>query len=374
MRLIHNLIWVFLLLLDRKLLIMNNSISLLFLILSSSLIIVLICTPVVIRVAFLKRLMDEPDNRSSHLKLTPTLGGVTIFAGVIISSCIFINFSSDIFFQLYVAAVIILLLVGVKDDILILSPVKKLLAQILSSLIVIIGSDLRIINLYGIFGIFEVPYLVSVLLTLFVFISLINAYNLIDGIDGLAGGLGIISSACFGCYFTLNGNVAFSLLCFSLVGALLGFLYFNYSKTYKIFMGDTGSMIVGFSLSSFAVQLMNMYAPKIESENVFNAPLVAGAILFIPIFDTLYVFITRTMSGKSPFYADKNHIHHILIQRGYSHVQSSIILYLLQLFVVGFTVLFFENSTSVFTIFAFFLVLIINIVVNLVKKYLKMVL
>ncbi len=284
--------------------------------------------PVIIKISRLKNLMADPGERSSHITKTPTLGGVAIFASTLISYFLWENPDEGQLIHLSISAIVILFFLGVKDDILVLSPKKKMFVQVAVSALVVILADLRIENLFGIFGINEVPYLLSLPLTVFIFIALINAINLIDGIDGLAGGIGMIAGGMFGLWFFLNGHFAMACLAASMAGSLFGFLRFNYSKTSKIFMGDTGSLIVGFLLSMFALKFIQLNIEyRFNPKASFSAPILAIVVLIVPIFDTLRVFIIRLKDKKSPFIGDRNHLHHILIDSGLSHFQTSVILW-----------------------------------------------
>ena len=258
------------------------------------------------------------------------------------------------------SAIIILFFLGVKDDILVLSPKKKMFVQIAASALVVILADLRIENLFGIFGVNEIPYVISLILTVFVFIALINAINLIDGIDGLAGGIGMIAGGMFGLWFFLNEHYALASLAASMTGSLVGFLRFNYSRTSKIFMGDTGSLIVGFLLTMFAVKFIQLNIQyRFDPHSSFSAPILAIVVLIVPIFDTLRVFIIRLKDKKSPFTGDRNHLHHILIDSGLSHFQASVILWT---FTLISTILFIsiskttDNTTSLYILIALFAV------------------
>ncbi|MDI9873265.1 glycosyltransferase family 4 protein [Flectobacillus rivi] len=308
--------------------------------------------PVIIKISRLKNLMAEPGERSSHIKKTPTLGGVAIFASTLISYFLWSNPDEGEFVHLSISAMVILFFLGVKDDILVLSPKKKMYVQIAASALVVVFGDVRLENLFGIFGIDEVPYILSLPLTVFVFIALINAINLIDGIDGLAGGIGMICGGLFGLWFYLNGYFAMACLAASMAGSLFGFLRFNYSKTSKIFMGDTGSLIVGFLLTMFAIKFVQLnIAYRFDPNALFSAPILAIVVLIVPIFDTLRVFIVRLKDKKSPFVGDRNHLHHILIDSGMTHLQASVVLWV---FTVVSTIAFLfitkntDNTTSLY--------------------------
>ncbi len=283
--------------------------------------------PSIITVAELKNLYDEPNSRGSHKHRIPTLGGLAVFAGIIIS--ILFWSASDEFQSLpyLMTAITILFFLGIKDDILVLSPVKKFIGQLIAASIVVLFADRRITSFHGVMGIFELDFAVSILLSIFTILVIINAYNLIDGIDGLAGGVGIIASLAFGVWFVTFNNLTFALLAFTVAGALLAFMRFNYNPA-RIFMGDTGSLIVGFILSVLAIQLIETPNSMGEYSFLLRAkPAIAIAILIIPLYDTLRVIIVRARKRMSPFTPDRNHIHHTLLNMGLNHKQVSAVLY-----------------------------------------------
>jgi UDP-GlcNAc:undecaprenyl-phosphate/decaprenyl-phosphate GlcNAc-1-phosphate transferase len=290
--------------------------------------IVLRSIPVVINICNLKGLMVNPIKRSSHSNPTPTLGGVSIFAGTLIGYMIW-NFGDEgVIMHKMWAGIVILFFLGMKDDLFALSPVKKLISQIIASSLVVIGSDLRISNFFGIFGLEEIPYIASVLFTIFMFVALINAFNLIDGIDGLAGGIGMIASGGFGLWFLLNEHWSLACLGLSLAASLAGFLRYNFSEHNKIFMGDTGSLLVGFITTILAVKFVHLNVTSAFAPNTgfVSAPVMAVVMLIVPIFDTLRVFSIRVLRGKSPFKADRIHLHHLMVDNGLSHFWASFVL------------------------------------------------
>jgi UDP-GlcNAc:undecaprenyl-phosphate/decaprenyl-phosphate GlcNAc-1-phosphate transferase len=292
--------------------------------------------PVIIKICALKGLMVDPIKRSSHETPTPTFGGVAIFAGTMIGYMIW-NFNDEGFLIHKVfLGLIVLFFLGIKDDLFALAPLKKLASQILVAIIVVVGSDLRITSFFGIFGIFQLPYLVSALFTIFLFVALINSFNLIDGIDGLSGGIGMIASGGFGLWFLLYEHWSLACLSFSLSASLLGFLRYNFSPTNKIFMGDTGSLIVGYLITVLAIQFVQLNLPSTTSVYK-NAPVIAIILLCVPIFDTLRVFGLRILKGKSPFQADRLHLHHLLVDNGVSHIMTSFILCLSTIVLTSFT-------------------------------------
>ncbi len=319
----------------------------------SALIIALSVTPVIIKIARVKNLLVEPCERSAHLHKTPNLGGIAIFCAILCASCLWANFTEINGIQYYIFALAVLFFIGVKDDLLQVSPQQKFAAQMIASLAVVALGDVRITSLQGFFGIYELYYWPSVGFTLVTFAFIINAYNLIDGIDGLAGGLGIISAGFFAIFFAGTGHFAYATIAISLVGALAGFLRFNFSSKRKIFMGDTGSMLVGFFMSIFVVKFL--YLENFEAVFGFNnSPVVAVSILVIPLFDTIRVFIIRLLNGMSPFYPDRNHIHHLLLNSNLNHPQASVVLYLVNILVVAISIVFFHDVdiTVMFLLFA----------------------
>ena len=291
--------------------------------------------PAIIKVATMKHLYDEPEDRSSHTKRIPTLGGVSIFASFIITISLYAQ-ERFVDFDLLNASMVILFFFGIKDDILMISPIKKLVAQIVSALMISIGSDVRIPQMFDILGFSEIPYWVSILITVFVIILIINSFNLIDGVDGLSASAAIFSSSVFGIWFYLNGYYSMTMVSFTLIGSLFAFLRFNFSKKSKIFMGDTGSMIVGFVVAVQTIEFINFNSGVLINGKMgwITAPVLAISVLILPLIDTLRVFVIRILNKKSPFSPDRNHIHHRLEDLGLSHAKISIIMILANLIIV----------------------------------------
>ncbi|MCY0969885.1 glycosyltransferase family 4 protein [Chryseobacterium wangxinyae] len=298
--------------------------------------------PTITKISRRKNLMDEPGVRSSHMRKIPNLGGIAIFYSIGICTSVFAYELFDLYKFLF-ASLVILLYVGVMDDIVVMRAYKKLVAQIIVSACIVIGSDVRIRNLFGICGIYQINYLVSVIFTIVTFIILINAFNLIDGIDGLAGGYSLICSALFGISYYRLGPYNFPLVVLSviIIGSVLAFLYYNLSnfRSVKIFMGDTGSMLLGFLLAFTCVCFIDIFIdrqlPYIPRYHLESAPVIAVAILILPIVDTLNVIIIRLWNRKSPFLADKNHIHHKLLRLDLTHRRSSFYIISYYLFIVA---------------------------------------
>lgn len=274
----------------------------------------------------MKKLVDVPDGRKVHKSPIPSLGGFGIFAGFILSLLVSVPISGINGLQFIAASAFIIYLLGLKDDVLIISPSKKFVGQLLAVSLLVFKGNIRLDSLYGILGIGHLPYVASVALSILCLILVINAFNLIDGVDGLAGTLGVISSLIFGIYFLMAHDVLFSVMAFSLVGGLAAFLIFNFTPA-RIFMGDTGSMLVGLINGVLVLHFVQVAANPTSVLPVASAPMIAFAILAVPLFDTLRVFAIRiVVHRRSPFSPDRNHIHHLLLDCGFSHPLISLVL------------------------------------------------
>ncbi len=280
--------------------------------------------PVIINVSKTKKLFDEPDERKIHIEPIPSLGGVGIFAGFIVALLFSVSVSQTPELQYLIAAAMVIFFLGVKDDILILTPLKKFLGQVLAALIIIYKGHVVITSMHGFLGIGEMPLMVSYAFTFFTIIVITNSFNLIDGIDGLAGGLGLLISIVFGIFFFANNNIQYAATSFCLSGALIGFLIFNFPPA-KIFMGDTGSMLIGLVCSVLSIKFIEMGSNTNIPYPVLGAPAVAFAILMVPLFDTLRVFSLRILKGRSPFSPDRNHIHHMLLDMDMKHLTITLV-------------------------------------------------
>jgi UDP-GlcNAc:undecaprenyl-phosphate/decaprenyl-phosphate GlcNAc-1-phosphate transferase len=321
----------------------------------------LIIIPVIVIISKTKGLVDLPGERTSHHGAIPSLGGVAIFAGVILGSTLFVppvHLGGQL--RYIIAATVILFFVGQKDDIMGISWRNKLIAEILASLIVIVLGNFRLTSLYGFFNLHEIPMWASFPLTLFVFVGIINAFNLIDGIDGLASGIGIMTSFILGIWMYGIGEQGMAILSWALTGSLMPFFYFNvFGEKNKIFMGDTGSLMIGLLIALFAVVICGKELPVSHFLYMKAAPGVAIAILLYPIFDISRIVIVRIANGKSPFVADRNHIHHLLLDAGFSHRRSTFYILVLNGMAIAWA-LAFRNSSILFlvlTLLAFSIVM-----------------
>jgi UDP-N-acetylmuramyl pentapeptide phosphotransferase/UDP-N-acetylglucosamine-1-phosphate transferase len=288
--------------------------------------------PKIIGLVEYKNLMDNPNIRSSHLRKTPTLGGVSFFYTLIFALFFLNPWSNDQEAIYLIPSLTILFIIGLKDDLVVLSPYTKLVAQFISIVFVISNESFMIHSLNGFLGIENIPVYVYYIIAGVIMLTIINAYNLIDGIDGLAAMVGIVILIIYSAIFYMTEEYFFLLLSITLNGCLIAFLKFNLASNEskeKIFMGDTGSLIVGFIISILTLKFLALSPEKYDSLPflIENIPLIAISILIVPLFDTARVFTIRLASKKSPFSPDRNHTHHILIDYfKLSHKKASFII------------------------------------------------
>ena len=272
--------------------------------------------PVIIQIAKSKKLFDEPDERKVHKSVIPTLGGLGIFAGFIVATLLGAPDSPDL--KYFAASFIVIFFLGLKDDILVISANKKFIGQIIAAIIIMQFGNVYISDMHGFLGIHVIPHYASIFLTLFTIIVITNAFNLIDGIDGLAGTLGFITTVVFSAYFYYANELTYSVMAIALSAAILGFLIYNFSPA-KIFMGDTGSLLIGIVNAILVIKFINVAGMPGESFSLHSAPALGFAILIVPLFDTLRVFGLRILDRRSPFSPDRIHVHHYLLDLGFSH-------------------------------------------------------
>jgi UDP-N-acetylmuramyl pentapeptide phosphotransferase/UDP-N-acetylglucosamine-1-phosphate transferase len=326
----------------------------------------------VIKVSMIKHLFDEPtEDRKIHISRTPNLGGIGIYAAFLFAVCVFVPQQQLEYIRYMIAASLILVAIGLKDDLVGLSPTKKLVAQIATAIIIAQMTNIRITSFYGFMGIYELAEPVSILVTVLVSIFIYNAMNLIDGIDGLAGGIGLLASATYAFFFFQMGYLNDCLIAVAFSGALLGFLYFNLTPA-KIFMGDTGSLLVGFMLAIFSIRFieLNKAVSLVNAKPYFNAaPAISISILIIPIFDTLRVFILRVLRGQSPFAADRNHLHHRFLDMKFTHLQATFVLICTNILFIALAIMLQDIGNAQLITFVLLLAVLVNTIFwNLTKK------
>ncbi len=295
--------------------------------------------PSIIKIAHEKNLCDEPDERRAHTTRIPTLGGIGVFAGLIFAITYWIPFDTALNpahknIQYILCAYIIIFLIGAKDDIIPLSPSKKFIGELVATFLLVYKGGIQLTSLYGILGVYDVPALIGIPLTVLTALVIINAFNLIDGINGLAASLGILVCSVFGAWFFMYERWDLAVLAIAMAGALTAFLQYNITPA-RIFMGDTGSLLIGITVFILAINFIELNKVWHSKMMVESVPAVAIGILIVPLFDTLRVFTLRATRGKSPFSPDKTHIHHVLLDMGYTHMQATMVLVLVNiLFIV----------------------------------------
>lgn len=293
--------------------------------------------PLVIDIAKNRNFVVKPNKRTSHEGVIPNIGGINIFISFLLTVFMF-SYGIISELQFTIIGVFIILIVGFVDDLIDVKPLWKLIGELTSAFFLIVVSDVRLSNLHGFLGIYELSLLVSYALSFFVFIVIINSLNLIDGVDGLASGLGILYSIFFAAYFHLTGNINLAITAYAMMGSLTVFFIYNvFGGKHKIFMGDSGSLLLGYMITLYVFEFCKLNAnPEVLTVyNMTAAPAVAVCVLSVPLFDTLRVMLTRLKKGVSPFHPDKNHIHHLLLKTGLKHRQVTFVLLCVSLFFIG---------------------------------------
>jgi len=287
--------------------------------------------PRIIYIAKKKNIYDIPCSRKSHISPVPRLAGISFFPILLFVISIFVLIYSTQTtpksILIYEPAIkrlfglvggnLLLLGVGIKDDIVGARYRDKMIVQIIAAIILVSGG-LYINDFNGLFGIGEIPTWVGVPFTILLIVFITNATNLIDGADGLASGISGVALISLGILFMMRGMYFYTVICTILVGILIPFFYYNvFNPSRKIFMGDSGSLTLGFLLAYLGIRFA-MNTP--QSYEVFNSPvMIALSALFIPLFDALRVMLERACVGKSMFLPDRRHIHHKLLDLGFSH-------------------------------------------------------
>lgn len=323
-------------------------------------------------------LKDTPDIRSSHTIPVPTFGGVVFYISYILVLFFAQSLDSNHVSITLIASISILFFTGLLDDFKNLSPKIKFLCQIIGVALLMFQPDFRILSLHGFMGIYEIPLYVSVGGSMFFLLGLINAFNLIDGIDGLTGITGVIVAS-FYSYLLYNLGYFFYLsLSLATIATLLAFLRFNFSNTRKIFMGDTGSLVIGLVLGVLTLKLLSVDDTAYGSLSFYRAqlPLFLTGVLFVPLLDTMRVMFLRLTKGVSMFKPDRNHLHHIIVDFGLSHRKASFFIGFVN-FIVALIMFFviqkFNSFQSLFIlVLLFFIAIMILFLMNKNKTALRL--
>lgn len=304
--------------------------------------------PVLIKTLRQWKIYDSPGNHKIHSTFRPSMGGIAIFVGALFALMISLSLKDWMESKIFFISISLMFLIGLRDDILALSPKQKLVSQFLPVFLLVFLHQVTINSTYGLIDFSFVPEWLIWIISIFTLLILTNAYNLIDGLDGLAGSIGIVALTFFGLWFYSIGQQTLSLIAMTFAGSILAFLFFNWQPS-KIFMGDTGALMIGFLLSFMAIQFINLnYLLPEENDSKFQASIsTAIAVIIIPIFDTLRVIIIRLRKLQSPFKADRNHLHHQFLNLGFSHSKSVLAIIAINLFFIGLALLLRNQSDLV---------------------------
>lgn len=283
--------------------------------------------PSILHVARFRHLYDDLGHfRKEHDHGIPRLGGVAIFVSFTITSLMFCMTNQALPINYLLTACIILFAMGLKDDLSGVNSSSKFIIQFVVCAILVILGNIRLTSMYGVFGIYELPYVYSAVLSIFMIVLVVNAFNLIDGVNGLAALTCIVVNGTFAALFIYIHQYELAAVCLAMVGAIVGFLRYNITPA-KIFMGDTGSLLLGLISAVMAIKFLEVdKAMNGKLPEIYSGPALAFAILSGPIFDTIRVFVVRIANGTSPFTADRNHIHHRMLKLGFNHMQTTLIL------------------------------------------------
>ena len=284
----------------------------------------LIMVPFLHRWGMRRNVLDLPDERKVHRHAVTRLGGIAICTAFLLTLLLYVDLSQGM--RGILAGVTIVFVTGLIDDIHGLSPLCKFFGEICAVLTTMLVGNLYIRTLGDLFGMGEIvlPLWLALPFTVVAIVGVVNAFNLIDGLDGLAGGISVISLAAFALLAFRAGNIEVQILCVALLGAMLGFLKYNFFPA-RIFMGDAGSLAAGFVISFLAISLTQGSAGQVQ-------PVVPLLVVGLPVADAVWVMTSRLCAGQSPFRADRTHVHHKFLALGFEHCQTVILIYSISLF------------------------------------------
>lgn len=302
----------------------------------ASLLTVTIVHPRVVKFAIKNKIVDNPDARKLQRVSVPVMGGVAVFAGLVVGLCVAVPFLDIKPLLPILMGISFMLCVGVMDDVVGLSPRVRFIVEIAVTILLILLTGVSLNDFQGLWGFNEVPMWVSVPLTIVATVGIINAINLVDGVDGLSSGYCIMASIAFATLFAKAGSVELLLLCAVSVGSLLPFFFHNvFGKKSKMFIGDGGSLMMGVVMSAYVViAISSDGACEKYAECGMGLVPFTLAVMCVPVFDTVRVMFMRIMRGTSPFNPDKTHLHHMFIELGYSHIGTTLSVLLLNVVVV----------------------------------------
>ena len=282
--------------------------------------------PKILKIAILKNLVDNPDERKLQRRPIPVMGGIAVFFGIVAGLCSSqITFFSPAVFVL-IAAMTIMLYVGTIDDILDLSPYTRFLIEIAVVAFIMLVNNNGINCFWGLWGLDVIPMWIAAPLTIFAAVGIINAINLIDGVNGLSSGFCFMASVMFAILFYFSGYTSMMILATSAAGAIIPFFLHNvFGYNTRMFIGDGGTLVIGTMMSMFVINILkdtSLSAPFAQ-EGMGLIPFTLS-VLAVPVFDTLRVMSARIIRGNSPFNPDKTHLHHLFIELGFSHIGTTV--------------------------------------------------
>lgn len=333
--------------------------------------IVLISVPPILRVAREKKLFDTNDERKIHTSDIPPLGGVAIFLGFVLSTIIATDGYSFDSLKYIIASIILMFFIGLKDDLLNISARKKFIVQVFAVVLLVTLGNVHISHLHGIFGIGLLHPVSGTLITLFIMLAIVNAFNLVDGIDGLAASLATLAATFFGIWFFQAGHFQLAVMSFALTGSLAGFFLFNvFGKKNKLFMGDTGSLVIGLVIATLVIKFNELNASPSSAFVLVNAPAVSFAVVVVPLIDTLRVMTIRIMNKKSPFAPDRNHIHHRLLELFPNHLVVTATILAANIIFIGITIIlgYLNMNVTIHFMLIFFLAILLSFVPSQIVK------
>lgn len=306
--------------------------------------------PIVLRYALRHQIVDNPNARKVHKQPIPVMGGVAVYAGILAGCIAMWLLVSGASIRWGLMAMTTMLIMGVWDDMKNLSAILRLIVQFGIVGAYMFLTNRYFCNLYGFLGIHEISMWIGIPLSLIVGVGIINAINMIDGIDGYSSGFGIMACTCFAILFIAVGQWVMASLAVIITSALIPFFFYNvYGGKSKMFIGDGGTMMLGFQMTIFEFAAMSLRRGLVLEAKGVGVIAMALAILCIPIFDTLRVMIARMLRGRSPFKADKTHLHHLFIDMGFSHLRASVFILSMNLMVVLVWLLLWQCGASINT-------------------------
>lgn len=314
-----------------------------------SLLLGLMVIPHIVLISKRKRLFDKIDARKEAKPAIPRLGGIAFFPLAMFSFAFMLGmrylFNYEIpstmesnlvqTFMFVTAGLVLIYFVGLADDLVEVGYKMKFSVQLFCAFLLILAG-LSITNLQGLMLAHEVPAFLGITITVLFVVYTINSFNLIDGVNGLCSGMSMVALLAYGSWFLYDHNYIYAMFALSMLGVVLAFFIYNIQgRRLQIFMGDTGSLTLGYMISFLTLQFINSPTSGTSDYTPINTLALAFGLLFVPLFDTLRVFCGRIRIGLSPFHPDRSHIHHKLLELGYTHIQSTLLLIVVQILFFG---------------------------------------